>query len=81
MTTSFADSPWWWEDVLEQADKQWYKTHYSFEWWLTVAEECDKLGVSKSEFTGLVSNHYGDDENRFTASVAWDAYKLGESSG
>ena len=65
---------------MEQADKTWYKTHYSFDWWLTVASECAKLGVDKREFTGLVSHYYGDDQNRFEASVAWDVYKLGESS-
>lgn len=80
MTTSFADSPWWWEDVLEQADRMYVKHLYPLEWWLTVAAETAKLGVDKAEFTGLVSNRYSSDENRFQASVAWDINKLGESS-
>lgn len=79
LITSFADDPAWADVMVLNADRSGTGPRSSFEWWLTAAEEADRMGVDKKEFTGWVSNHYGDDENRFQASVAWDVYKLGES--
>lgn len=81
MTTSLNDEPWWVASACFWADEAYRKEHNSFEWWLTFAAETAKMDIDKEKFTGWVSDNYGDDQNRFEASVAWDIYKLGESNG
>lgn len=66
-------------DVLaKDADRQWRRETEPTDWWLTIAHNAVRLKVSKENYTGWVTERFGDDSNRFAASATWDIVKLGE---